>query len=63
MSDPKDRAYLQDMREFAMQVLNYLQAKSHADFMGDRLLRDAVAYNPAHTASSFPSPSRMWNSR
>lgn len=45
MSDPKDRAYLLDMREFARQVLTYLEGKEEADFLGDRLLRDAVAYN------------------
>lgn len=45
MSESKDRAYLLDMREFAGQVLTYLHNKSHDDFMTDRLLRDAVAYN------------------
>ena len=45
MSEPKDRAYLLDMREFAGQVLRYLHNKTHDDFMTDRLLRDGVAYN------------------
>jgi uncharacterized protein with HEPN domain len=45
MSDPKDRAYLMDMREFATQVLTYLHGRTHDDFMNDRLLRDGVAYN------------------
>jgi uncharacterized protein with HEPN domain len=45
MSDPKDRAYLLDMREFATQVLMYLRDRTHDDFMTDRLLRDGVAYN------------------
>ncbi len=45
MSESKDRAYLLDMREFAGQVLTYLHNKSHDEFMTDRLLRDAVAYN------------------
>lgn len=45
MSDPKDRAYLLDMREFASQVLSYLQGKEKAEFLNDRLLRDGVAYN------------------
>lgn len=45
MSDPKDRAYLLDMREFARQVLTYLEGKEKADFLNDRLLRDGVAYN------------------
>jgi len=45
MSDPKDKAYLLDMREFAEQVLIYLHGKSHDDFMTDRLLRDGVTYN------------------
>jgi uncharacterized protein with HEPN domain len=45
MSDPKDRAYLMDMREFASQVLTYMNGRTHDDFMADRLLRDAVAYN------------------
>jgi len=45
MSDPKDKAYLLDMREFAEQVLKYLNGKSHEDFLTDRLLRDGVAYN------------------
>lgn len=45
MSEPKDHGYLLDMREFATQVLTYLAGKEHDDFMGDRLLRDAVAYN------------------
>lgn len=45
MSDPKDRAYLLDMPEFAKQVLTYLEGKEQADFMLDRLLRDGVAYN------------------
>ena len=43
MSDPKDRAYLLDMREFAKQVLTYLEGKKQTDFMQDRLLRDGVA--------------------
>ncbi|HRO40866.1 MAG TPA: DUF86 domain-containing protein [Flavobacteriales bacterium] len=33
------------MREFAKQVLAYLDGKSHDDFVNDRILRDAVAYN------------------
>lgn len=45
MYDPKDRAYLLDMREFAMQVMAYLKDRTHEDFMSDRLLRDGVAYN------------------
>lgn len=45
MSDPKDRAYLMDMREFATQVMAYMQDRTHDDFMSDRLLRDGVAYN------------------
>ena len=45
MSDPKDKAYLLDMREFAEQALKYLNGKSHEDFLTDRLLRDGVAYN------------------
>lgn len=43
MYDPKDRAYLLDMREFAMQVMAYLKDRTHDDFMSDRLLRDGVA--------------------
>ncbi|HMN05053.1 MAG TPA: hypothetical protein PKD45_04940 [Flavobacteriales bacterium] len=43
MSDPKDRAYLLDTREFAGHVLHYLEGKKHGEFMNDRLLRDAVA--------------------
>lgn len=31
MSDPKDRAYLLDMREFATQVLHYLEGKKHEE--------------------------------
>jgi len=45
MSEPKDRAFLLDMREFAGQVLTYLQGKTHEDFLTDRLLRDGIAYN------------------
>jgi uncharacterized protein with HEPN domain len=45
MSDPKDRAYLMDMREFAGHVLGYVNGKTEADFLSDRQLRDAVAYN------------------
>lgn len=45
MSDAKDRAYLLDMREFAGRALEYLQGKTHDDFLNDSLLRDAVAYN------------------
>lgn len=45
MSDPKDRAYLLDMREFGGQVLKYLNGRTHEHFMADRLLRDAIAYN------------------
>lgn len=46
MYDANDRSYLLDMREFAKQVLTYLYGKAHDDFMKDRILRDAVAYNP-----------------
>ena len=45
MYERNDRSYLMDMREFAKQVLSYLDGKSHDDFMNDRILRDAVAYN------------------
>jgi uncharacterized protein with HEPN domain len=45
MSDPKDRAYLLDMQEFATQVMTYLYGRTREDFLQDRLLRDAVAYN------------------
>lgn len=45
MSDPKDRAYLLDMQEFATQVMSYLEGRTREDFLSDRQLRDAVAYN------------------
>ena len=45
MYERNDRSYLLDMREFAKQVLVYLEAKGHDDFLNDRILRDAVAYN------------------
>lgn len=45
MYERNDRSYLMDMREFAKQVLAYLDGKSHDDFVNDRILRDAVAYN------------------
>jgi hypothetical protein len=45
MSDPGNKAYLLDMQEFAGVVLGYVDGKTEQDFLSDRQLRDAVAYN------------------
>ncbi|MEO8588986.1 MAG: HepT-like ribonuclease domain-containing protein [Flavobacteriales bacterium] len=45
MSDTGNRAYLLDMQEFAGVVLAYVAGKTEQDFLADRQLRDAVAYN------------------
>ncbi len=45
MSEPGNKAYLLDMQEFAGFVVGYVQGKSEQDFLSDRQLRDAVAYN------------------
>ncbi|MCB9179046.1 MAG: DUF86 domain-containing protein [Flavobacteriales bacterium] len=45
MSDHRNKAYLLDMQEFATVVLEYLKDRTEQEFLDDRLLRDAVAYN------------------
>lgn len=45
MSDPNNRSYLLDMQEFATVVLGYVNGRTEQDFLADRQLRDAVAYN------------------
>ncbi len=45
MYEPGNRAYLLDMLEFASVVVGYVSGKTEQDFLSDRQLRDAVAYN------------------
>ena len=45
MSDHRNKAYLLDMQEFARVVLEYVKDRTEQEFLDDRLLRDAVAYN------------------
>ena len=45
MSDPNNMAYLLDMQEFSTVVLDYVQGRTEQEFLADRQLRDAVAYN------------------
>lgn len=45
MFEHGDNALLMDMQEYAQQVMVYLKSRSKQDFLSDRQLRDAVAYN------------------
>lgn len=45
MFDHGNEAYLRDMQEFAGVVMVYLKDSTREDFLIDRQLRDAVAYN------------------
>lgn len=45
MFDHGNEAYLRDMQEFAGMVMVYLKDRTREDFLFDRQLRDAVAYN------------------
>lgn len=45
MSERDNKAYLLDMQEFASVVAGYVEGRTEQDFLADRQLRDAVAYN------------------
>jgi uncharacterized protein with HEPN domain len=45
MYDADSRTYLLDMQEYAEQVMVYVTGRTKEEFLTDRQLRDAVAYN------------------